>query len=573
MLTPDLIAELNRATGLPPGSSACPAASINLHFSQLGVVTACCFNRQHVLGIYPQNSVAEIWTAKPIQDLRDALARHDLSKGCEKCQQQIEARDFGGSHAVFYSNYATITGIKRKELGLEPPGDPARNPMPMRLEFNIHNSCNLQCIMCHGLASSAIRTQREGLPAMANPYDDAFVDQLTPFFPYVVETDFMGGEPFLIPVYIKLWERIAETNPKMQVVILTNGTLLTDRTKELLERINCWMHVSIDSVFKQTYESIRRGANYDDVMAHCTYYVELMKKRGRSVIFRYCPMRVNWREIPDTVRFCNDRGIKLMYNQVDSPINLSLHTLATPELQTVVNYLGRNAPKGSTTDDVSLHNEQQYNELVQRLEGFLDGKNRVNILRARLSVSDAVVGQYTRERREASSTRIPGLEEVTNTLIQAAKRYLTTRLNVDQAEETESELPDDVLAAVAGRRADMQELLPETDEKLFVKVFLNELVRTYSGVGGVLRPHGLDVFDKVEEFATDVALQANRHQVIRELLEARPAEVYDALLSYSAAELKRLFNGEGRSGDLVISVKRSTATPHAAGGPGAAQGN
>lgn len=495
MLTPDLIAELNRAQGLPAGTSACPAASINLHFSQLGVVTACCFNRRQVLGVYPQNSVSEIWTAKPIQELRAALARHDLSKGCEKCQQQIEARDFGGSHAVFYSNYATITGKRRKDLGLEPPGDPVTAPMPMRLEFNIHNSCNLQCIMCHGLASSAIRTRREGLPAMANPYDEAFVDQLEPFFPYVVETDFMGGEPFLIPVYIMLWERIARTNPKMQVVILTNGTILNDQIKQLLERINCWMHVSIDSVFKQTYETIRRGASYEEVMSHCHYYVDLMRSRGRSVIFRFCPMRVNWREIPDTVEFCNERGIQLMYNQVDSPLSLSLHTLPTAELRSVVAYLKERAPAAGAVrsalqnarqtatpfSEAELHNYQHYNELVQRLEGFLDSTNRLTMLRARMSVSDAVVGQYTREKREAGSKRVPGLEEVTNSLIQAAKRYLTTRLNVDLAQETEGTLPDEVRGALTERLAEMRELLDENDEKLFVKVFLNELIRTYSG--------------------------------------------------------------------------------------------
>ena len=54
-------------------------------------------------------------------------------------------------------------------------GDPEKAPLPMRLEFNIHNACNLQCVMCHGLASSSIRAHREGLPALANPYDETFV--------------------------------------------------------------------------------------------------------------------------------------------------------------------------------------------------------------------------------------------------------------------------------------------------------------------------------------------------------------------------------------------------------------
>ncbi len=200
MLKPDQIEELNRFRGDPAGASACAAPSINMHYSQMGVVTACCFNRTHVLGVYPNNSVDEIWHGEPVQELRRMMDEYDLSSGCEKCLQQIDAGDFGGAHAVFYSMYARFTGEKRKEWGMPIEGNLALAPLPLRLEFNIHNSCNLQCVMCHSLASSAIRTRREGLAPIDNPYDEKFADQLEPYLPYVVESDFMGGEPFLIPL-------------------------------------------------------------------------------------------------------------------------------------------------------------------------------------------------------------------------------------------------------------------------------------------------------------------------------------------------------------------------------------
>jgi MoaA/NifB/PqqE/SkfB family radical SAM enzyme len=535
MLDPELVAELNRFRGMAPGTSACPAPLINLHFSQLGIVTACCFNRQQVLGTYPQNSIHEIWNGQPIRELREALARNDLRLGCQKCLQQIEARDFGGSHAVFYSVYAKVTAEKRARLGMEPKGGPLADPFPMRLEFNIHNSCNLQCVMCHGLASSAIRTIREGLPALPNPYDDAFVDQLEPYLPYVVETDFMGGEPFLIPVYIELWERIARINPRTQVCILTNGTILNDRLKAILERINCWIHVSIDSIFPETYESIRRGARHAEVMEHCDYYIELMRKRGLRVIFRFCPMRQNWREIPETVKFCNDRGVMLMYNQVDSPVNFSLHTLPPSELRAVVDHLERHAPPDGEEPGVVWNNCRQYMELVQRLKGFLDGQNRLNGLRARLDVSEAVVSQYTLDGRAATP------ETSVADLTRAAKRYLITRLNVDQARDTESALPAEISTAVLDRLAELNRMRTRTDDATFLRTFLNELLRTYSGVWGVTRVHGADAFSHVGEFATSVAAHPDRHPIIEALLAARPGEIYEALRSRSLDELRALY--------------------------------
>jgi len=540
MLSPELAAELNRFQDLPPGSSVCPAPSINLHFSQMGVVTACCFNRKHVLGIYPQNSMEEIWNGEPIQELREALAKGDLSKGCEKCSQQIEARDFGGSHAVFYSNYAKITAATRRDWGIEEKAN-ANGPMPMRMEFNVHNSCNLQCIMCHGLASSAIRTRREGLSPLPCPYDEAFADQLEPFLPYVVETDFMGGEPFLIPVYTMLWERIATANPRLKTCILTNGTILNDRIKAILGRINCWIHVSIDSVVKETYETIRRGACYEQVMENCEYYVELMRERGLAVTFRFCPMRVNWREIPETVEFCNQRGIFLMYNQVDSPINLSLHTLPTAELQGVVDYLKQHAMSfvlqqtPSEFTEAAQHNQKHYFELVHRLEGFLDPANRVNILQSRIDISNAVIGQYTKTRKKkANQLALPMLEEDANALIQATKRYVTTRLNVDLALETEKDLPPEYAQIVVTRREELNELLQKTDVAIFIEEFLSELMRTYSGVGGVIEPHEESVFSRITELATTVGAHPERDRVIADILHASPRVLYEILSASSS---------------------------------------
>jgi molybdenum cofactor biosynthesis enzyme MoaA len=536
MLSPEIIEEYNRVLNVPAGTSACPAASINLHFSQQGVVTACCFNRQQVLGVYPQNSVSEIWNGEPIRELREALQNNDLSLGCQKCEQQIEARDYGGAHALFYSYYGRITAEKRIERGMQPEGGPEAPPLPMRLEFNIHNSCNLECVMCHGLASSAIRTRRERLSPMPNPYDETFVDQLEPFLPYVVEADFMGGEPFLIPAYQMLWERIAVVNPKMELCILTNATILDDKIKALLERINCVMHISIDSMYKDTYEAIRKGASFELVMANCMYYLDLMKRKGRPFTWRYCPMRQNWKEIPETVKFCSEKGITLMYNQVDSPVNFSLHTLPVAELQEVINFYKQHIP-AETTIEVEIENRKHFVELIQRLEGFLIAENRLNGLKARLDISNSVISQYSKGK-DKTSKRVPVLVigESTEYLVQAAKRYIATRINVDQARITELHLPEVITDRVSEQLADMTQLLVETDRAVFTKVFLNELTRTYSGVGGVSHVHDGDVFEWIGQFSVTLASHADQQRVITNLLTVTPGEIYELLASSQSAE-------------------------------------
>ena len=132
------------------------------------------------------------------------------------------------------------------------------------------------------------------------------------------------------------------------------------------------------------------------------------------------------------------------------------------------------------------------------------------------------------------------LGESTNALVQGAKRYVATRINVDQARKTELHLPEVVSDRVTEQLAEMMELLAETDGAVFTKVYLNELMRTYSGVGGVSPTdvHDGDVFAWIEQFSATLASHVDQQRVITNLLNATPGEVYEVLASsQSSAEI------------------------------------
>ena len=232
-----------------------------------------------------------------------------------------------------------------------------------------------------------------------------------------------------------------------------------------------------------------------------------------------------------------------MYNQVDSPVNLSLHTLPTSELQEVVDYLKQQAMSfvlKQTPPEFAAaaeHNQQHYFELVRRLEGFLDPANRVRILQARLDTSNAVIGQYTKSKKKKKhQIALPVLEEDANVLIQAAKRYVTTRLNVDLATETDDDVPAEFGEIIVTRRDELKEMLESTDPTTFIDEFLGELVRTYSGVGGVVQPHEESVFGRIGKLATTVGAHPERDRVIEDILDASPRELYERLATISDDE-------------------------------------
>ncbi len=398
----------------------------------------------------------------------------------------------------------------------------------MKMEFNIHNACNLECIMCHGLASSAIRTRREGLSPLPNPYDDAFVDQLEPFMPQLVETDFIGGEPFLMPLYPKIWERIGQINPDTKVGILTNATVLDDRVKRILESINCWIHLSIDSIYKDTYETIRRGARYEAVMANADYFQDLMAARGNVMYWRLCPMRLNWHELPQTLLHCSEKGIRLTYNQLDSPIGLSLTTLPAAELAHVVDSLETQQPRLPQTG-IARENLRDYAELIARLRGFLQPENRLAGLRCRLDIGRAVVGQYSRSREEEARERV--VELVEDQASESIKNYLITRLNVDLTAETDYDVALEFSDRLREAGHVLSVLRNEMGTGPFLLTYLKELLRTYSGVWGVEKVHDRRVFGRIDELIASVEARspAERRDICDRVIQLPLPIVYDAI--------------------------------------------
>jgi hypothetical protein len=84
----------------------------------------------------------------------------------------------------------------------------------------------------------------------------------------------------------------------------------------------------------------------------------------------------------------------------------------------------------------------------------------------------------------------------------------------------------------------MHNLSNENDGKVFIKVFLNELMRTYSGVWGVSPSdvHVGDVFDWIEQFSVALSSRADQQQIINNIVNAPPGDLYDLLASSRSSE-------------------------------------
>ena len=328
----------------------CHAPSVNLNFEQNGNVTACCFNRSDVLGKYPEQSIKEIWEGAEIQKLRKQIERQSLDGGCKLCRILLESGNYQGTKAVHYDEYASPKGAKNRMLDFIGLGN--KKEMPRVFEFEISNTCNLQCEMCNGYFSSTIRKNREKLPPIDNPYDDAFVDQVADFMPELTDLKFLGGEPFLIDIYYKIWERVIQVNPNIRIHVTTNGTVYNNRVKDIMSKLKMGLVVSIDSIHKEEFENIRVGASLDRVLENFAHYKKLTAQQNTYLTIAACAMSNNWKGIPDLVRFANEQQVPLHFNVVWNPGHLSMRYMNYAELENVLAYFEeQDLPKSNRIEE------------------------------------------------------------------------------------------------------------------------------------------------------------------------------------------------------------------------------
>lgn len=318
----------------------CLAPHSTVNFDTTGVMRVCCFNNKFNLGAYPSVSILEAWNNPKRKEFIKQLESLDFSNGCEKCKVLVSSENPSGA---LFSKFNRYDG-KIKDF-------------PINFEFEFGTICNYECIMCGGKWSSSIRKNREKLPPIQTPYDDNFVDQLKSFIPHLRSANFLGGEPFLTPLYYKIWDLMYELNKNLSIYITTNGSILNDKIISYLTKLpNSYVVISLDSLKQGTYELIRRKGNFANVMNNFKKLLELKKVASIAV----CPVIQNVYELPDIVNFCSEHDIGLHINTVTDALGGKIKGIHENEKYKTSVWIGR--------EDNSL--EQINHELEEKIPEF-----------------------------------------------------------------------------------------------------------------------------------------------------------------------------------------------------------
>ena len=139
---------------------------------------------------------------------------------------------------------------------------------PNLLSIELSNACNSNCIMCPR-ADLTRRIQHMPMEILEKIMSDCRRQPLRKI------NLFWFGDSLTNPKFIDQLRLISKALPKATLNLSTNAELLTQNRSDiilnesLLDRIN----FDIDGVTKKTYESIRRGVNFDVVIKNVHYFI------------------------------------------------------------------------------------------------------------------------------------------------------------------------------------------------------------------------------------------------------------------------------------------------------------
>ncbi len=295
-------------------SNFCPIPFIQLQLNPLGNLSACCFSEEYKIGDVLTEKIEDIWNGPKMQEWRQEFISGDI-KICEKAMKSFEC----------HKMYTHLIPLAERKV--------IQDKAPRRLDLRLNGKCNLECIMCD------VWRQPNGL------YDKSDLWTYGPekIFPYLVEVDMLGGEPFIQKDTFRFIEEVSKVNKTCKWGFITNCSYKFNAMLEKhLDSIKLrHIHMSIDSLVPETYAKIRKNGDLKKTMATIMSYVDYRKKRAEKgewfVLFgSFCIQKDNWMEIGNFLDFCDKYEISPILQSVIGREPLSLANLSKKELKSIV---------------------------------------------------------------------------------------------------------------------------------------------------------------------------------------------------------------------------------------------
>lgn len=246
-------------------------------------------------GSLEDDTVEAVWNSQAAQDIRASI--HDGSyRYCSRM------------HCPMFTDNGLPKRENIKSPELKEIAKTKATVLPPkigRINLAHDRSCNLSCPSCRTKLIIADRAETSRF--------DALTDKA--LLPLILVSRRVGitgsGDPFSSRHYRNLIRRLTDLPPGPIIDLQTNGLLLARSWDELgLEGRVGNVLFSIDATNKETYETIRRGGEFEDLLENLEFLSQL-RKRGAVKYARldFVTQALNFRQMPEAADFMRSLGL------------------------------------------------------------------------------------------------------------------------------------------------------------------------------------------------------------------------------------------------------------------------
>jgi len=286
-----------------------------------GDIAMCCSSTEERKYNLRTSTIEDYWNSQELAEVRKKMLLGETVESCQYCYVQ-ENNGITSPRQKANSEYSILENYADKILKhYDYP-----KALPVELELQLTNLCNLKCLMCNEKESSSIATENKLLKISRIDQKDYEVHN-----PEIKEIknwlktaprliNLRGGEPTMVPEIKKLltWALDNKLLDNTEVHLTTNATTLTENWLNILSNIpKLRMMISIDAT-----GSLGEYIRHNSVWATVENNVKTLSKiPGINLIIHATILNLNILHIDKLIAWARENNYYL-----------SIYPLAEPEI-------------------------------------------------------------------------------------------------------------------------------------------------------------------------------------------------------------------------------------------------
>lgn len=343
----------------------CPAPWTSLNIDQTGRVMPC-FHTGYELGNIKHIPIQQVLIDKPLQDLRQTMARGEWHDACAWCKRLEETTGTSG-RTVRHADSNTLAAIDNDLdfFKLE------------HLVVNWSNLCNLTCVYCNPETSTAWQSvKRIPINHVKNEHED-LIELARTQGHNIQGLSLGGGEPLLQKGLDKFLNYI---NPDKVRVMVTTNLSVELSTNPIYQMLKNWPSVdwmiSFDNADKEKFEYVRDGASWEQFVKN----LRQMKKDNQHVLAHpaysiYCAL-----DLEEYYDFCDQENLSIFWCELNHPEDLDMRRQPMALRQLAIDEIDRVVAKYKHHQHMAVDALERYRLTLQNNSYLPNNHHKIDVL-------------------------------------------------------------------------------------------------------------------------------------------------------------------------------------------------